>query len=205
MAKQNDDIISPRFQNGILASALADLQKYDSVTFHYDENNGTNSISEFKLNSILTDAANKAKNQRTSRLTSDYNSPLSTYRGIIGTALRNEDSPAENGYIPSQYEWQSLASIESSFKILPSEKSLSKKPILSNGRKSLTNSLDHSLSANSSALQSPRYTERHKGNKMGMISKWLQEISESTPDLNNRKEITDALVSPRTGILGSLL
>ncbi|VDK85211.1 unnamed protein product [Onchocerca ochengi] len=205
MAKQNDDIISPRLQNGILASALADLQKYDNVTFHYKDNNGTNSIPEFKSNSILVDAANKAKNQRTSRLTSDNNSPLSTYRGIIGTALRNEVSSVENGYIPSKYERQSLASIGSSIKFLPSEKSLMKKPISLNGHKSLTSSPDHTMSGNSSALQSPRYTERHKGNKMGMISKWLQEISESTPDLNNRKEITDALVSPRTGILGLLL
>ncbi|CAG9537301.1 unnamed protein product [Cercopithifilaria johnstoni] len=196
MAKSNDDIISSRSQHGILASALADLQKYD-----FNNSHGTNTISEFKSKSILIDAANKATKQLTSQLTPVCNSPLSTYRGIIGTALRNEISTTENGYIPSQYE-QSLANIGTSFKLLPSEKSLSKRPTSLNGHKSLTSSLD----TNSSTLQSARYTTaQQKGNKRGMISKWLQDIAESTPDLSSRKEITDALVSPRTGILGLLL
>lgn len=160
MAKSNDDIISPRLQHGILASALADLQKYG-----HDSSNG--------------------RKQITPRFTSLYNSPLSTYRGIIGTALRNEISTIENGYIPSQSEEQL------------SEKSFPKRPISLNGHKSLTSSMD----TNYSVLQSARYTRQQKGNKRGMISRWLQDIAESTPDLS-RKQIT---VSPRTGILGLLL
>ncbi|VBB29877.1 unnamed protein product, partial [Acanthocheilonema viteae] len=194
MAKPNGDIISPRLKHGIIASALTDLQKYDS-------SDGTNSIPEFPSKSILINAANKATKQATAQFTSDYNSPRSTYRGIIGTALRNEISTTENGYIPSQYEQRSLASIETSFKLLPSERSLPKEPISLNGRKPLTTSLD----TNCSALQSARYTGRQKGNKRGMISKWLQDLAESTPDLSSRKEIAEGMVSPRTGILGLLL
>ncbi|KAM3722182.1 Ankyrin-3 [Dirofilaria immitis] len=203
MAKQNDE--SPRFQGGILASALADLQKYDNVTFHYDDNNEANPIPELRSNSILIDAVNKVKKQQTPQLISYYNSPPSTYRGIITTALRNDVPATQNGYIPSQYEQQSLASIESSYKVLPSEKSLLKKPISPNDRKSLTGSFDQTMNANSSTLQSPRHIRQHRGNKKGMISKWLQEITESTPNLNNKREIADELISPRTGILGLLL
>lgn len=202
MAKSNDDIISLRHQGGILASALADLQKYGNVTSHYNAGNGINSLSDFGSKSIPIDKSTK---EVTPQLISVYNSPRSNYSGIISTALRREISTTENGYIPSQYEQQSFTNIGTSFKILPPDKSLSKEPILLNGHKSSINSFDRTLSTNDSILQSARYTGRNKGSKGGMISKWLHDIAESTPDLSNRKEIANVVVSPRTGILGLLL
>ncbi|KAK6105831.1 Ankyrin repeats (3 copies) family protein [Brugia pahangi] len=193
MAMPNDDIISSHLHGGILASALADLQKYDN----YNEKIGGNSIPEFRSKSFLINATTNPTKEViiTPQLTSVYNSPLSTYRGIIGTALRNEISTTtENGYIPSQYEQQSF----------PLTKRL---PISLNDPKSMTNSFDHTLSTTNdgSTLQSARIIGQQKGNKRGMISKWLQDITESTPDLSSRKEIADVLISPRTGILGLLL
>ncbi|VDO22043.1 unnamed protein product [Brugia timori] len=193
MAMPNDDIISSHLHGGILASALADLQKYDN----YNEKIGGNSIPEFRSKSFLINATTNPTKEViiTPQFTSVYNSPLSTYRGIIGTALRNEISTTtENGYIPSQYEQQSF----------PLTKRL---PISLNDPKSMTNSFDHTLSTTNdgSTLQSARIIGQQKGNKRGMISKWLQDITESTPDLSSRKEIADVLISPRTGILGLLL
>uniref|UniRef100_A0A1I7V887 Uncharacterized protein n=1 Tax=Loa loa TaxID=7209 RepID=A0A1I7V887_LOALO len=197
MAKPNDNIInSTNFHGGIIASALADLQKYDNVSS--SGKIGTNSISQFRTNPI--------PEFTTPQLTSVDNSPLSTYHGIIGTALRNEISTTANGYIPSQYEQQTFTTTIDTSINLPLEKLLSKESISLNDQKSITYSFDHTLSTNDSILQSPRYTGRHKGNEKGMINKWLQEIAESkSSNLNNRKEIANVLISPRTGILGLLL
>lgn len=188
MSERNDDITSPPLRHGILSSALADLHKCDSNI------DGTSSIAGFRSKSILVD---KATRQGTPRLTSAvYNSPLSTYRGILGTALRNENLISENNYLPSQCE-QQLTSIGTSLKSLPTERSLSKDTISLNDRKFLTTPLD----INCSTLQSAQCIGAGKGKK----SEWFQDTAESTSDLSGKKGIADKLFSPHTGMLGLLL
>lgn len=205
MTNQNDDITTPRFRGGILASALSDLQKYDNITFHRGNRLGTNPIPEFRTDprpefsskSFLIDRTSEISNEATPpRLISGYNSPLPTYRGIIGTALRNEFPATGNGYIPSQ-----------SIVLPSSEKTLPKGPIFLNDhdRSSLASSFDHTFSTTDSALQSKRYTGSHKENKRGMISRWLQDEAGSTLNLGNKKESSGTVVSPRSGMLGLLL
>ncbi|VDK86753.1 unnamed protein product [Litomosoides sigmodontis] len=178
MEERNDDISSPPLRRGILSSTLADLHKCGSSS------DGAGSIAGFGSKSALMDKA--------TRESAVCTSPLSAYRGIISTALRNENLTCENGcYLPSRREQQTSASIGTSFK------SLSKKATSINDLKSAATSSD----INCPTLRSARCFGAGQGNG----SEWFQERAESTSDFSSGREVADALASPRTGMLGLLL
>lgn len=217
-SRSNTDL--PPLRNGILASALAELQAQSNDSVWNDNNTGTK---KFSSSSILTEAANQARSQKTTRRRRPLDdSPPSSYRGIIATALQNETASV-NGYVPSQLEHRRhQLRADGGTRKLPSHGITPERPVSLNGSKAVRSSLDRALSVNGSDLLSPRYIG-HQKTRSGMLGKWLQELAESTPDLSSQKlpdrnlsledskkpkrsaEVPESLTSPRTGMLGVLL
>ncbi|VDN17895.1 unnamed protein product [Gongylonema pulchrum] len=196
----------PRLRNGILASALAELEA---------QRNGPIG----QRPSILTEAANQALNpeynHRGRKRLRDSLPPQ--YHGIIASALQNESEM--NGYtLPPVDVSQGFRSDGGSDGRTPKGSS-------ANSSIAAKDSLDRALSADGYDTAAPRHTKRRRS-RSGMLGKWLQELAESAPDLRSKKntkrqssledkldernsrrfaEARGSLMSPRTGMLGVLL